>query len=97
TRPQPSPMLYLAEGLAGEFVKGYQSNIEFGSIYRAAQEELLLPADRHVRFLKGENGLLYFRDADWPSSQTRLCIPSKLRLEILGETHDSPHKVAHGG
>lgn len=44
------------------------------------------------RFFKNEEGLLFFRDADY---QPRLCVPQAKVLEIMTEAHESPMESAH--
>ncbi|KAF7342678.1 Integrase catalytic domain-containing protein [Mycena sanguinolenta] len=53
-------------------------------------ERVLTPS----RFQKGQDGLLYFIDADW---RTRLCIPRTKVNWILRWIHDAPHESAHAG
>lgn len=45
-------------------------------------------------FRTGNNGLLYFIDADW---NTRLCVPRKKVPFILRWMHESPYESAHAG
>ncbi|KDQ27186.1 hypothetical protein PLEOSDRAFT_1043992, partial [Pleurotus ostreatus PC15] len=46
------------------------------------------------RFWRGNNGLLYFVDADW---RYRLCIPQEQIPFVLKQIHDSPYESAHEG
>ncbi|GJF00591.1 polyprotein [Phanerochaete sordida] len=46
------------------------------------------------RFFKDQDGLLFFRDADF---QPRLCVPKSLRNEVLRTFHESPFESAHAG
>ncbi|KII89601.1 hypothetical protein PLICRDRAFT_107809, partial [Plicaturopsis crispa FD-325 SS-3] len=46
------------------------------------------------RYYKDDEGLLYFRDADF---KPRLCIPKSEQPAILREMHESPLSTAHAG
>ena len=96
-RPQPNQMLFIADDSVESIHKAYRNDLEFSSIYKNTHLESLLPLDKHVRFFKGGNGLLYFCDTDWPATSTRLCIPASSRSWVVSGIHDSPHEAAHGG
>ena len=48
----------------------------------------------HSQYKVRENGLVYFED--W-NSNWRLCVPSKKRIEIMKEVHDTISEASHGG
>ncbi len=79
------------EDLKKAFIEGYTEDTQFRTIYEETQ---VAPDSRSEgnKFLLGEDGLLYFLKADY---QPRLCVPRKLRWEILEEAHESPLETAH--
>ena len=46
------------------------------------------------KFYKNEDGLLFFRDADWKAC---LCVPHSLVKKTLQEHHESAWETAHAG
>lgn len=58
-------------------------------------EEQGIKDSNATRFHKGDDGTLWFRDAD---NSFRLCIPrGRLRNELLCTVHESPFESAHAG
>lgn len=81
----------MGKELKKQFIEGYKWDAQFKSSY----EEAEISSDSRSeggKFLKSEDDLLYFLDADY---QPRLCIPKKLRQSILEEAHESPLETAH--
>jgi hypothetical protein len=76
-----------------DFSRGYRKDLAFCRHYveSAPSPETLLTLSR---FQKGNNGLLYFLDADWNS---RLCVPKTQVAFILKWMHDSAIESAHAG
>jgi transposase InsO family protein len=97
-REGPKAMVHVEREVAKEFEAGYKEDREFRNLWTAPPDKSDDNSQtRYSRFVKGENGLLYFKDADWPASQVRLCVPSSQTHWIIREAHDSAHEAAHGG
>jgi transposase InsO family protein len=97
-REGPRPMLHIKGDLLSEFTRDYPKDREFQKLWSSARSENAPESEgRYVRFAKGSNGLLYFKDADWPASPARLCVPAKQQSWIIQEAHDHAQEAAHGG
>ena len=74
-------------------MKGYRNDKDFAPLITRTLEE---PQDaRKFRAYRiGNNGLLYFEDAD---HKAQLCVPAVERLNIIKEAHDCAHESAHAG
>jgi hypothetical protein len=86
-------LLSIKPELLEEFVKEYKNDSYFRRYYVddiPSADTVLTPS----RFQKGENGLLYFLDADWKSC---LCVPRSQVPYVLSLTHDSASESAHAG
>lgn len=91
--PPPSIHVQIDGDLVQQFLLGYQDDFAFKSKWEDPQA-----SDLHwnagKRYYKDQDGLLFFRDADY---QPRLCVPKKLQPFIMKEIHDSPLESAHAG
>ncbi|HEX9613546.1 MAG TPA: reverse transcriptase domain-containing protein [Candidatus Bathyarchaeia archaeon] len=76
-----------------KFVEGYKNDKDFAPLITCTLEE---PQDaRKFRAYRiGNNGLLYFEDAD---HKARLCVPAVERANLIKEVHDCAHESAHAG
>ncbi|KII92781.1 hypothetical protein PLICRDRAFT_70242, partial [Plicaturopsis crispa FD-325 SS-3] len=76
-----------------EFVDAYSTDTSFKARWQDSVGE---GAQWHGgrRFYKANDGLLFFRDADF---RPRLCVPLTQRSLILREAHESPLQTAHAG
>jgi hypothetical protein len=81
----------MEEGFRTEWVESYKEDKEFGKIWADPKmvEGLWSPGQR---FFRNDEGLLFFRDADY---QPRLCVPSAKRTLVKEEAHESPLGSAH--
>ena len=91
----PVPNLHIAinEEFLKEWIKGYESDRAFGPIWKDTKRENP-DGGANGRFIKDEQGLLYFVDPDY---QPRLCVPSNLRNFVLREAHENPMELSHAG
>ena len=85
--------IHVDEETALRFVEGYRNDKSFASLITRMLEE---PQDarKYRAYRLGNNGLLYFEDAD---QKVRLCVPITERLNLVKEVHDSAHESAHAG
>ncbi|KAI4294338.1 hypothetical protein K525DRAFT_174037, partial [Schizophyllum commune Loenen D] len=91
--PQPHLLIQLAPEVLERFTKGYHEDAFFKQHVvekEPSAQTLLTPS----RFQRGNNGLLYFINADW---QYRLCVPRSEVNYVLSTVHDSPFESAHAG
>ncbi|KAL1658199.1 hypothetical protein GGF50DRAFT_12540, partial [Schizophyllum commune] len=91
--PQPHLLIQLAPEVLERFARGYQEDAFFKQHIvekESSAQTLLTPS----RFQRGNNGLLYFINADW---QYRLCVPRSEVNYVLSTIHDSPFESAHAG
>jgi len=63
----------------------------FGKIW-SDEKWLAVNWNGNRRFLKDEQGLLFFLDSNY---QPRLCVPKKRKNFILREVHENPLKSTH--
>ncbi len=89
--PQPSIHIAISEELRNEFIEGYVKDKQFKTIYTETSEAINTRS-QGKKFLKTDDGLLYFLNADF---QPRLCVPRQKRQAILEEAHESPLEMAH--
>lgn len=75
------------------YVQGYQEDVAFRDRWEQAENDIG-SRDPERRFVRDENGLLFFRDVD---HQPRLCVPKPLQALVLKEAHESPFLSAHAG
>ncbi len=84
-------LVTMDENMKKAFIDGYSKDLQFWTIYQEIEASL----DSHSqgnKFLQGEDGLLYFLNADY---QPWLCVPWMLRREILEVAHEALLEMAH--
>lgn len=89
----PALLVHLTEERTKAFVDGYQRDPYLKARWLDARNA----SDNWYagkRFFRTQDGLLFFRDADF---QPRLCVPASLRNDVLRRMHESPLESAHAG
>ncbi|KZV59932.1 hypothetical protein PENSPDRAFT_550823, partial [Peniophora sp. CONT] len=89
----PAVFVHLDPQYRERFVLGYQQDAKFKRHWETADT----PSDSWhpgQRYFKDEDGLLFFRDADFVP---RLCVPESERNFVLDESHNSPYETGHAG
>ncbi|QRV79982.1 Retrovirus-related Pol polyprotein from transposon [Ceratobasidium sp. AG-Ba] len=76
------------------WIQAYSSDEHFKQVYADLQKDFDPASPPHPLYLIGNNGLIYFNNAD---DNKRLCVPKSLRLSIMNELHNSSHECAHPG
>ncbi|KIY47359.1 hypothetical protein FISHEDRAFT_15450, partial [Fistulina hepatica ATCC 64428] len=79
----------MAKETVNKFRKAYEEDAALASTLKELTEQNPIPG---TRFFKTDDGLLFFRDADW---NPKLCVPKGLRQEILTEIHENALESAH--
>ena len=93
SNPAPNIHVQMDPAFIADWVKGYQSDPAFKSIWNdEGRDELNWK--NNGRFLRDERGLLFFLDENY---QPRLCVPRSQRNFILREAHENPLESAHAG
>jgi hypothetical protein len=89
--PPPNIHIEMDRDFREAFVADYQQDVVLKRIWndKSTNEEHWKPGQR---YFKNEDGLLFFRDADY---QPRLCVPEKQRKHIMEEAHENPFETAH--
>jgi len=85
--------IYASEEAVRRFTEGYATDKSFSILFNRTKSETMDERKYHT-YRIGNNGLLYFEDAD---SRIRLCVPANERARILKEVHDGAHESAHAG
>lgn len=80
--PPPTVFVHLNEEITKQFVEGYKMDSSFRERWEKSKVGVLEPWEVESRFFKDEEGLLYFRDADFAA---RLCVPRSMQARILRE------------
>ena len=93
TNPPPNVLVHLEEKTTQEWIKGYAEDPHLARIWMDPNSAVDNWVPGH-RFFKNENGLLFFRDADY---QPRLCVPLNQRQLIMEEAHEQAYDGAHQG
>jgi hypothetical protein len=86
-------LLSIQPRLEQEFAEGYEED----PFFKSRVVDVVLNQNTVVtpsRFQKGQQGLLYFVDANW---NTRLCVPRSKISYILKWIHESPFESTHAG
>lgn len=93
THRPPTVLVELSKEARDRYLEGYQKDVTFRTRW---EENNNAPDswDPANRFLKDDNGLLYFRDADF---HARLCVPQSEKNDVLRTAHESPYLTAHSG
>ena len=93
SNPAPNIHVEMDPAFVADWVKGYESDPTFRSIWNdKGREERNWK--NNGRFLKDERGLLFFLDENY---QPRLCVPRSQRNFVLREAHENPLESAHAG
>lgn len=85
--------IYADPKVVQHFREGYKKDKTFSAIEQWMRNEEPIEG-KYRTYRLGENGLLYFEDADY---RIHLCIPKSERSVILQEVYDRPHEGAHAG
>ncbi|KIY70137.1 hypothetical protein CYLTODRAFT_348250, partial [Cylindrobasidium torrendii FP15055 ss-10] len=86
----PTTTVDIDPKLRDEWVSAYKEDQEFKSVYQEAPQWENWKAGQ--RFLRSQDGMLFFRDADFHS---RLCVPMAFRTSLLTLLHEDPMETAH--
>ncbi|KIM34574.1 hypothetical protein M413DRAFT_80256, partial [Hebeloma cylindrosporum] len=84
---------HMSDDLLEDWVQSYKDSNSFRAAWndeRSSEEAWV----QGYRFVKDQDGLLYFRDADYCP---RLCVPEKFRKQLLVIAHESASETAHMG
>ncbi|EIM80799.1 uncharacterized protein STEHIDRAFT_67764, partial [Stereum hirsutum FP-91666 SS1] len=93
--PPPHILVHINPEYLAKFVEGYKEDTEFQRRYSELENgENKASWDQSRRFFKDEQGLLFFRDANF---QPRLCVPKNERGALLVEAHEAAYETAHAG
>jgi hypothetical protein len=89
--PPPNIHLNMEEEFRASWVEAYAKDHEFGKLWANpdTDEGVWHPGQR---FFKNQEGLLFFRGADY---QPRLCVPEAKREFVKTEAHETPLGSAH--
>ncbi|KZV79526.1 hypothetical protein EXIGLDRAFT_592655, partial [Exidia glandulosa HHB12029] len=89
----PPPVLHvvMSDETKAKFLKGYASDPAFAKKGNNSDERSWYAGNR---FYKGNDGLLFFRDADL---MPRLCVPKNMRVALMRHMHESAFETAHAG
>ena len=93
TNPPPNLLVHLKEETLRAWVEGYSEDPHFVKIWNDPKTRVEQWTPGH-RFFRNEDGLMFFRDADY---QPRLCVPLNQRKLILEEAHEQAFEGAHQG
>ncbi|EJD47406.1 hypothetical protein AURDEDRAFT_62371, partial [Auricularia subglabra TFB-10046 SS5] len=91
SNPPPTLQITMDSDLKERFAKGYRSDPAFMDKGSNSDERSWYAGNR---FYWGNDGLLYFRDADF---MPRLCVPKSEQAPLLRRTHESAFELAHAG
>lgn len=93
THRPPTVLVEMSEEARNRYTEGYLKDVTFRARWQTDSDkpESWDPANR---FFKNDDGLLYFRDADF---HARLCVPQSERNSVLRTAHESPYLTAHAG
>ncbi|KIY61603.1 hypothetical protein CYLTODRAFT_321467, partial [Cylindrobasidium torrendii FP15055 ss-10] len=79
----------LSDELLKRFLEGYEKDPQFSRVMEWTKSTQW---SSDYRFFRNEDGLLFFKDADY---SPRLCVPKNIRPEILIQAHEHPMETAH--
>ena len=91
--PPPNLLVHLGEETLRTWVEGYLKDPQFAKTWNDPKTKVEQWMPGH-RFFRNDDGLMFFRDADY---QPRLCVPSNQRRLILEEAHEQAFEGAHQG
>lgn len=93
SHPPPHVQVHIEPEYLERIVSGYIIDAEFKRIYKDLDKGKNVASwDSGQRFYKDDQGLLFFRDANY---QPRLCIPETEREALLTEAHNLAYDSAH--
>ncbi|KAI0038332.1 hypothetical protein FA95DRAFT_1461776, partial [Auriscalpium vulgare] len=76
------------------YARAYAQDPAFHDKWLEAGADPQQPQFQGQCFIRGDNGLLFFRINDEPP---RLCVPRTEVEPLLSQVHDSPFEAAHEG
>ncbi|KZT31163.1 hypothetical protein SISSUDRAFT_975703, partial [Sistotremastrum suecicum HHB10207 ss-3] len=79
--------------LIRSFISGYQKDPAFKEKW-TRKPRSLDPWYPGQCYYRDQQGLLFFRDADF---LPKLCVPRSMRAQLLRHHHESPYISAHAG
>ncbi|EJD51369.1 hypothetical protein AURDEDRAFT_31160, partial [Auricularia subglabra TFB-10046 SS5] len=89
--PPPTLVVCMSQDLKKHYSKGYDTDLAFkGKGYDSDERSWYAG----TRFYRGNDGLLFFRDADF---MPRLCVPKSEQATLLRLLHESEFETAHAG
>ncbi|KZV89352.1 hypothetical protein EXIGLDRAFT_571302, partial [Exidia glandulosa HHB12029] len=89
--PPPVLQVVMSPEMQDKFRKGYASDPAFAKKGGNSDERSWYAGNR---FFKGNDGLLFFRDADL---MPRLCVPKNMQVPLMRHMHESAFETAHAG
>ncbi|EJD35724.1 hypothetical protein AURDEDRAFT_37688, partial [Auricularia subglabra TFB-10046 SS5] len=89
--PPPTLLVSMHEELRKRYSKGYDLDQAFKGKGYNSDERSWYAGNR---FYRGNDGLLFFRDADL---MPRLCVPRSEQAGLLKQLHESAYETAHAG
>jgi hypothetical protein len=91
TNPPPNIHVGMEKVFKDSWIAAYKKDAEFKTIWKSATatKDEWKPGQR---FFRSDEGLLFFRDADY---QPRLCVPYSKMPEVLAEAHETAMGAAH--
>lgn len=93
SHPPPHVHVHIDPEYLERIIAGYIVDAEFKRIYKDLDKGKNIASwNAGQRFYKDEQGLLFFRDANY---QPRLCIPETERKNLLKEAHNLAYDSAH--
>ncbi|EJD48853.1 hypothetical protein AURDEDRAFT_30721, partial [Auricularia subglabra TFB-10046 SS5] len=87
----PTLLVVMSDELKRRYSKGYDRDSAFKGKGFNSDERSWYSGNR---FYRGNDGLLYFRDADF---MPRLCVPKSEQPTLLQHLHESAFETAHAG
>lgn len=87
TNPPPNMHVHLHKAVLEEWIQGYKTDVHLSKIWEDPKTDVNEWVPGH-RYFKDDQGLMFFRDADY---QPRLCVPMSQRQKLLEESHELPY------
>ncbi|EJD50194.1 hypothetical protein AURDEDRAFT_35190, partial [Auricularia subglabra TFB-10046 SS5] len=87
----PTLLVSMSDDMKARYSKGYDRDSAFRGKGIDSDERSWYAG---TRFYRGNDGLLFFRDADF---MPRLCVPRSEQPALLRLMHESPFETAHAG
>ena len=89
-----SIMVHINEDEIQEWVLAYKEDNYFKKVIEQLRTEDNLMNPKYPQYYMSEKGLLYFEDSE---GNIRVCVPEKLRFQIINEDHENITEGAHSG